>query len=431
MTIRNELAPLANGLWTATARPAEDFLPLGLDATADVAIVGGGFTGLSAALHLAERGVSVVLLEAEQPGWGASGRNGGQVIPGLKEDPEAIERIYGPGMGRRVNRLAAAAPDLVFDLIDKHGIACDAVRGGWLQPAHDAAGLRTQQARVEQLQARGAPVELLDRAATAQRLGTSSYLGGMLDPRGGAVHPFDYATGLAAAAARAGARLHGNSPVRSLGRSGSGWRLRTAGGSVTAGKVLLCTNGYTDALLPALARSVIAVRSVQVATEPLPQTLRAGMLEGGLAASDTRRLLVYFRLDAHGRLLIGGRGAQGEKAIEAAQERLRRRAVQLYPQVAGARWAHHWGGYVALTEDHLPHLHEPQPGLVTGLGYNGRGVAMATAMGRVLAERAAGAEPADLDFPVTGLREVPFHALRRPIVGTIAAWYAVRDRLSF
>lgn len=429
--IKNELAPLASSLWTATAGHVPDHPPLAGEASAEVAVVGGGFTGLSAALHLAERGTSVVLLEAEQPGWGASGRNGGQVIPGLKEDPDAIERIYGPGMGRRVNLMAAQAPDLVFGLVERHGIACDAVRGGWIQPAHGEAGRRALDARVEQLQRRGAPVELLDRKAVAGRLGTDIYLGGMLDPRGGALHPLNYALGLAGAASRAGARLHGCSRVRTLERTGPHWRLRTASGSVTAGKVLLCTNGYSDGLLPGLARSVIAVRSVQVATEPLPEKLREGILPGGACASDTRRLLVYFRLDGAGRLLIGGRGAQSERGIEAAQERLRRRALQLYPRLAGVAWEHHWGGYVALTEDHLPHLHEPQPGLLAGLGYNGRGVAMATAMGKVLAERALGAEPEDLDFPVTGLREVPFHGLRRPIVGTIAAWYAVRDRMGF
>ena len=166
--IEDERPPLADSLWTATAPAGPACPPLLGEVEAEVVIVGGGYTGLSAALHLAERKVSVVLVEAREPGWGASGRNGGQVIPGLKEDPDEVERIMGPTFGRRAVRLSAAAPDLVFDLVARHGIACDAVRAGWIQPAPDEAGVRLQQARVRQWERRGAPE--IGRASCRERV---------------------------------------------------------------------------------------------------------------------------------------------------------------------------------------------------------------------------------------------------------------------
>ena len=428
--IEEERPPLADSLWTATAPAGPACPPLLGEVEAEVAIVGGGYTGLSAALHLAERKVSVVLLEAREPGWGASGRNGGQVIPGLKEDPDEVERIMGPTFGRRAVRLSAAAPDLVFDLVARHGIACDAVRAGWIQPAPDEAGVRLQQARVRQWERRGAPVEWLDRGAVSIALGTGLYEGGLLDRRGGSLQPLAYARGLAAAAIRAGARIHGRTAARRLERVGPGWRLLTPYGAVRARMVLVCTNGYTDGLVGGLAQALVPVTSVQVASAALSDNVRRSILPGGEAASDTRRLLVYFRLDPAGRLVIGGRGAYGERGIRAAQARLRRLAHRIFPQLPDdLRWERAWGGFVALTEDHLPFLVEPEPGLVAAGGYNGRGVAMATAMGRVLADKASGVPDAELDFPVTRLRPMPLHALRRPVIALAVAVKAVQDRL--
>lgn len=428
--IEDELPPLADSLWTTTAGPEPSWPSLEGELEAEVAIVGGGYTGLSAALHLAERGIATVLLEAHGPGWGASGRNGGQVIPGLKEDPDEVERILGPSVGRRAVALAASAPDLVFDLVRRYGIACDAVRAGWIQPAPDDAGVRLQQARVEQWQRRGAPVEWLDRAAVSTALGTGLYLGGLLDRRGGTVHPLAYARGLAVAAQRGGARICGGSPVIRLVRDGDRWKASTRRGSVRAQRVLVCTNGYSGRLVPGLAQSLVPVTSVQVASRPLSANLRASILPDGRAASDTRRLLVYFRLDRDGRLLIGGRGADGPRGVRAAQARLRRLALRMFPQLPhDLEWERAWGGRVALTEDHLPHLCEPAPGLVTAGGYNGRGIAMATAMGRVLADKASGVPDRELDFPVDRLRPIPFHALRKPAIRLAVAVKAVQDRL--
>ena len=424
--IENERPAIARSLWAATANPTPPCPPLEGSGETEVAIVGGGFTGLSAALHLAERGVACTVLEAETPGWGASGRNGGQVIPGLKHDPDAIERAWGKGLGGRMARLAGGGPDLVFDLIARHGIDCDPVRQGWIQPAHDKAGLKTSAARAADWARRGAPVEALDKALVADLLGTDAYLGGLLDKRGGALHPLNYALGLARAAIAAGATIHGHGPVEEMKRDGAGFVLRTGAGKIEARRVLLCTNGYSGPLHDGLRKSVVPVRSVQVATEPLSDNLAKSILPGGQVASDTRRLLLYFRKDARGRLLMGGRGAYTDRGVEHQLEALRQAALKMFPQLGDAPFVHRWGGFVALTPDHFPHLHEIEPGVMAGLGYNGRGVAMATAMGKVLADWASGTPPHGLDFPVTTLDPIPFHALRRPIVEAVVMWNRLR-----
>lgn len=427
-TIANEMPAAARSLWTATANPAPPTPPLEGDAKTDIAVIGGGFTGLSTALHLAEQGIPVTLLEAESPGWGASGRNGGQVIPGLKHDPREIEALFGQEQGQRIIAMAGAGADLVFDLIEKHQIRCEPDRKGWIQGAHDAAGLAIVQRRAADWASRGAPVEALDKAQAAALVGNDSYVGGLVDRRGGGLHPLNYALGLAAAAINAGAHIHGQSRVSRIERQGGGFKLHTAKGTLSAGRIVIGTNGYADQLHDPLRRSIVPARSVQVATRPLSDNLRKSILPEGQVLSDTRRLLLYFRLDAHGRFLMGGRGAFGENGVKARQADMRAVAEKLFPQLAGIEWQHHWGGFVALTTDHLPHLHELEPKITTALGYNGRGVAMATAMGKLLAEHAAGKPAKDLDFPVTGLKPIPFHILRKPAVTATTAWYQLRDR---
>lgn len=427
--IANERPALANSLWAATAGPPPDCPPLDGTALAEVAIVGGGYTGLSAALHLAGRGVSVMLLEAESPGWGASGRNGGQVNPGLKEAPAEVERRLGTEAGARLAGFAGTAADLVFDLIATHGIDCAAHRPGWLRAAPNPHTLDALKAQAEDWQCRGARVEVLDRAETARLLGTTAYKGGLIDRRGGNLHPLNYALGLAHAAQAAGARLHGSSCVTAITPHGDGYRLTTANGALDAGRVLLCTNGYTDALWPGLAQSVVPVVSVQVATEPLPAGVAGTILPEGHSPSDLRRLLLYWRRAPDGRFVMGGRGAWREGGLLRTQAALRRAAGALYPALRGVRWDFAWGGQVAITADHLPHLHRLGAGVMAALGYNGRGVALATAMGAELAAWAAGTPARDLALPVTPLSPVPFHRFHRLGVAVAGARAAALDRL--
>jgi glycine/D-amino acid oxidase-like deaminating enzyme len=416
-------------LWSATTEPPNPAPPLEGERRADVLVVGAGYTGLSAALHLAERGADVVVLDAAAPGWGASGRNGGQVIPGLKEDPDELERRLGVERGRRLWKLCGDAAGFVFDLCARHKIPCQAQPCGWISAAPGLAGLEVCRARVEQWQRRGAPVELLDRERVAELTGTHAYAGGLLDRRGGALHPLAYARGLARAATAAGATIHGGTRAIDLRSGAGGWRVGTAAGAVTAPSAILATNAYTDDLWPGLRRSVVPLQSYQVATRPLPAEVRRLVLPGGHVVSDLRRVLFYFRLDAEGRLLMGGRGPLRDAGDPALFRRLELTATRFFPQIGTPEWEYRWSGRVALTADHLPHLHEPRPGLHIGLGYNGRGVAMASLMGKLLADRASGVPAGEIGFPVTPVAPIPLHGLRLPVMALLVQWKRFLDRL--
>lgn len=400
-------------LWSATAAPGPELAQLPGDARAQVAVVGAGYTGLSAALHLSQAGRDVAVLEAADIGERASGLNGGQVIAGLKTDPDTLEELFGPSLGPRLVATVAAAPDLVFELIRSHDIACDATRTGWIQPATSGAALKAIGARVKQWRSRGADVGLLSAEETARLTGSRRYSGGWIDRRGGTVQPLSYVRGLARAAQRAGSRIFNKSPVSRLERVGRDWRVGTLRGSVTCQTVILATGAYTDGLVDPLRRSLIPVPSFQVATQPIPENLRRTILPQGQAASDTWHLLRYFRLDAGGRLVMGSRGSFADLPVASAARAHYRAVREIFPQLEGIRYEYYWGGLVGMTADHLPHLHEPEPGLLAGLGYNGRGVAMATVMGRVLANRALGVPAADLGFPVTPLRPIVLHRFNR------------------
>lgn len=428
--IPHERASLAKSLWAATAHRADSFPRLeDKHLQTEVAIVGAGFTGLSAALHLAERGINAVVVEAQTPGWGASGRNGGQVLPGLKEDPDTIERMFGSDRGGRMARLAGNSPDELFDLIRRHDIACSPVRGGWVQPAHSQQTLTVSAERVRQWQRRGAPVESLSRQALADILGTDTYVGGAIDRRAGSVHPLNLTLGMAAAVLRLGGRIHANSPITSITREAAGgFRVATAHGAVHSRKVLVCTNGYTPAAAGNLRRSVIPVCSVAVASQPLAPEVRARALRNGEVVSDMYRLLNYYRFDPEGRLVMGGRGGYTEAAIGRQMARLKSRVTELYGDRLGElRWEYAWGGNVAVTTDHFPHLNRLDDGMYAALGYNGRGVAMATVLGRLLAELAGGEPEEALPFPVTAVRPIPFHGMYPVGAGAAILWNGYLD----
>jgi len=419
-----------NALWTASAReaaPAAD--PFEAGRSVDIAIVGGGFTGVSAALAAASGGADVALIEARAIGWGASGRNGGQVIPGLKLDPSEMRAAYGEERGRRLTEAVGGAADGVFDLIERYGIDCEPKRSGWIQAAHAQAALARVLRRGDEWAALGAPAERLDRAALRRLTGTDAYLGGWIDRRAGTIQPLSYVRSLAKAAQRAGAKLHEGTLATKLARKSGRWEVTTSKGTISARHVVVGQDGYADGLVPGLAKTLICVQSALVATEPLPDALRATIMPDGVCASETRRLAFYFRQSPDGRLVFGGRGAVGDGEKPAFFSALIAAMHRTFPESRGLPIARRWSGQVALTLDGLPHIHEPEDGLHIGLGYNGRGIAMATLMGRWLAARALdGTEPA---LPVTKLSPILWHGLKGPAVqlGITSAW--IRDRLGF
>jgi glycine/D-amino acid oxidase-like deaminating enzyme len=428
MPTHNPLA-LPPSLYADTAAPAVATPPLDTDRNVPVAIIGGGFAGLSTALHLAEQGTETVVLEAQEPGWGASGNNGGQLNPGLKLDPDTIETALGADLGRRMIAFAYNTPVFTLDLIRRLGIACEARQNGTLRAAYHEKNTAEIKVTAEQCIRRGMPVSMLDRNAVQAMTGTDRYIGAMLDRRGGDVQPLSYARGLARAAIAAGAAIHGHTPAMSLRRENGQWRIETPRGVVRAEKLLIATNGFTDDLWPGLRRTIVPVFSSIAASEPLPDGVARQIMPTRSVLYESGHITVYYRIDASNRLLMGGRGPMQWIRDPAAVAYLTRYAARLWPVLRGVRWTHGWNSRLAMTADHTPHVHEPGPGALVYLGCNGRGVALATAMGPQLAKRLIGGEATEIEMPVTTLRPIRFHALWPVAVKSVVLYGRIRDRL--
>ena len=417
-------------LWHAVSRNRRERPALqgGLDV--DLAIVGAGFSGLSTALHAAEKGLSVAVLEAEIIAWGATGRNAGFVVPNFaKMDPDNILAHLGSERGERLVDFAAGSADLVFGLIKRHGIDCDAVQNGWIQPAHSPAAFEKVKSRAGQWARRGRPAVILDRQQVEALTGARGYVGGWMDRSGGVLNPVAYANGLADAAEKADAKIFERTPVTSVDRVADGWSLKTPSGSVRAGKVLIATNAYGGSLNPLLQRSYFPLKIFQIATEPLPREVRARLLPGGQGVGDTRRNLFTFRFDADNRLISGGMHILGAGADTRVPQTIWRRLGRHLDLPDLPPLAHGWSGMAAVEPDFLPHLLDLGPGLIAGRACNGRGIAMTTVMGKVLADWAAGIEARDLPLPFAPPAPIPFHALLRHAPNMLLGWSMLRDRL--
>lgn len=419
-------------LWAAVSEPAPptDPLPPG-EHVADLAIIGGGFGGLAAALHAARRGLRTILLEAAEIGWGAAGRNNGQIVPNLKVDPDALLAEFGPEHGATLVALLRDSADLVFALIREHGIDCEAVQNGWLQPAHRASRLAVARARVEQWRRHGAPVDFVDRERMAELTGSPIWHGGWLNASGGHLNPLAFARGLACAALAAGAMLHTRSPVRTLERRGEHWRLGLDGAVVSARRVIVATQGYTDffseQLWPQLGRSIVAARSYQLATEPLPPELRATILPHNHTFSDTHNDLHFAHFDRAGRLVTGGALIFSFDFERRLRRSIGERLLKLFPQLAPLglpRFESVWHGDFSATVDRMPRFHRVDDSLYTWIGCNGRGVGLACALGPRLVDAALGD---DVALPFEAPRPIPAHALVSRFALSALAYYRWLD----
>ena len=418
----------SRSLWAATAPPAPGCPPLEGDARCDVAVIGAGIGGLTAALHLARAGVDVRVLEAREPGFGASGRNGGLVVPNLPrlEPRDVLERL-GEARGARLLQRVADGADRIFELAREHGIACDARQGGWLCPAHAPALAGRLEARVRAWEPYAPRVRLLDRAETVRLTGCPGFHAAYLDPAGGRLNPLAYVRGLAAAALRAGAHVHGDTAVTSLERIGGRWQLATANGRVTAERVLAFAHLGLGRLVPDAARSFVPLQVYQSATAPLGATARAAILPEGQVVSDTRRNLFSYSLDGEGRLITGGMASLQKGALRRLQRVMAGRLERRLPAVGAVGFTHCWQGTAALTPDLLPRRIAIGPGAEGLVACNGRGLVMTT----VLAEMSAGAllGSDESPLPLSAPRAIRWASLARHLPALLLPLADLRDRL--
>jgi glycine/D-amino acid oxidase-like deaminating enzyme len=396
----------SHGLWEKTAPFAPATTPLQGDTSVDVVIVGGGFTGISAALHLAEAGHHVIVLEGNEIGFGGAGRNVGLINAGMWVMPDDLPGALGDIHGERLLGLLGNAPQLVMELIDKHGIPCELERNGTLHCAVGDDGLKEITNRASQWQKRGADVRLLGATETARRIGTSAYTGSLLDMRAGTLQPLAYVRGLAKAAIAAGAVIHTGSRVTATERAGSGWRVRTDGGTVTAPWVIVSTDAYSTGPWESVRREQVHLPYFNLATRPLSADILSSILPGREGAWDTKEILSSFRMDQAGRLVFGSVGAlrHGGGAVHVAWAR--RALKRLFPQLGPVEFECGWFGKIGMTDNALPRFHRFADNVVGFSGYNGRGIAPGTVFGRTLAQLILGEiSEADLPLPLTETKE--------------------------
>ena len=409
--------PRSHGLWEKTAPAAPATTVLAGDHAADVVVVGGGYTGLSTALHLAEAGAGVILLEAAEIGFGGAGRNVGLVNAGMWVRPDTLVESLGQERGEALLDLLGGAPRLVFDLIGKHGIACEAVHRGTLHCAVGKSGLEELRKRHGQWLRRGAPVELLDASQTAGKTGSAAFSAALLDRRAGTIQPLAYARGLARAALAAGAVIHTGSPVLSIARAGSGWRVATAGGSVTGEQVVVATDAYSAAPWSALRAEQVRLPYFNFATAPLSDHLQRIILPERQGAWDTKSVLSSFRLDQTGRLVFGSVGALRGTGLPVHRAWAKRALRRLFPEIGDVRFEAEWFGMIGMTDDNLPRFHRLERNVLTICGYNGRGIAPGTVFGRCLAELVLGRQrDDDCPLPCTAPKDARFRAVREGLI---------------
>ncbi|WP_138468328.1 FAD-binding oxidoreductase [Poseidonocella sp. HB161398] len=426
LRINDPAGELPRSWYAATAAPPGRFDPAEGEIRADVCVVGGGFTGLSAALHAARAGLSVVLIEANRIGSGASGRNGGQVGTGQRVEQPELEKLVGREDARKLWEIGLESVALTKALAEEAG--GDAGWGqGILHADHRARYAAHSRAHVAHMAVHYGYDKLsyLDRDAIRHEVGSPGYHAGTLDMGGAHLHPLRYAFGLARLCLAAGVALHEGSRMTAI----EGTTVVTERARVRAETVLLGLNGYHNNLLPGLARRVMPINNFIAATEPLGARATE-IIRSGHAVGDSRFVINYFRLSEDGRLLFGGGESYGYRFPADIAAKVRKPMLEVFPQLADAKITHAWGGTLGITMQRLPHFAEVSPGVFSASGFSGHGVAMGTLAGKMMAEAAGGAR-GRFDL-MAGLPAAKFPGgvlLREPLLAAAMTWYALRDRL--
>lgn len=415
--------------WDRTAIPAPECSLLHGEIAADVVIVGAGLTGLRTAIGLAEAGTDVAVLDAEKIGFGASGRSGGQCNPIWRDTPEGLAKRYGAPQAERLVQTTLSAADDLFNDIRRFKIDCGAEQNGWVQAAHCARTATSMAALGESWRAVGADIEELHGEDVQTASGSPDYKFALKHAKGGFVQPLSLTRGYASTAQRLGARLFEQARVSGISRKEGKWHVQTESGKAIADRVVLTTNAYTDGVWPKLRQTMLPLVSICVATEPLTKQQQASVLPERVTISDSRLAIYFARYDADNRLIFGCVGSADNVGALGEHNRLRKGLRTVFPQIKDIGIECTWSGRIGVTPEMMPHLHEPEPGVLAGLGFSGRGIAMTSVMGRTLARKILGGANSELAFPVSPIKPMPLHWASCHFVPFIAPTMSTRDRL--
>ncbi|MCB8881171.1 FAD-binding oxidoreductase [Acidisoma cellulosilytica] len=396
----------------------------------DVAIIGSGFTGLSAALEFAEAGLTVLVIEAERLGHGASTRNGGMITGSLHETPEDLAKSIGTELAESMSREARGLVPFMASQMDRFAIDCDFRIGDHFMGAYTAKHYEALSRSLPQYQRRGLPMRMVPKADQGRYIATDHYQGGRLHEQCASVHPAKYHRGLVQNASRLGVQFVEQCRVTDVTRAGEHFRLQTARGPITARRVLMATNGYTSPALGWYRRRVVPMQSSIIATEELGEARMASLFPTGATVNDTKRILSYFRPSPDGkRLIYGGRATFQPIDVNETARRLRRMMLGIFPQLDDVKISHCWGGFVAFTFDFLPHAGQ-QDGVDYAMGYCGSGVALASWLGHRTALRMLGrASPSA--FEARPFKTRPFYTGNPWMLPAIGEYFRVRDRIDY
>lgn len=425
--------PSVNSLWAATAEPAREFPVLSGEQQADVVIIGAGYTGLSAAHHIAKSGLSPVVLEANRPGWGASGRNGGVITAKFRLSFREIDAAHGRAMAKRMYEIAHESTDIVEELVSEFSIAsANLARTGQVKAAHNETTLNAaiDEANWMTREMGDVEVRILDKREVREETGSDIFVGGVLNPGSGGIHPLNYLRGLADGVARRGVPIFQESPVIKLRRDKDSIVAETPQGGVRAKQAIIATNSYSDltGATAHLQRTLIPFRSAIIATEQLPRNLAGKLMPTGRTYTETKRMMRWFRM-VDNRVIFGGRGAFGKQDSEAAFDALRKAMVGIFPDLVDIPLAYKWSGLVGMTLDSVPHIGRLDERTLFSMGYNGAGVAMSSLMGRYLAALVRGETPELGLLDARRMKSIPFYPLREPAVRMVAGWYQFLDAI--
>ncbi|KRR18919.1 oxidoreductase [Bradyrhizobium lablabi] len=426
------MAPAAS-LWASTAEPLPAFPELAGEVKADVVIIGAGYTGLSAAHHVAKSGLAPIVLEANHPGWGASGRNGGVVTAKFRLSFRDVDTVHGRAMARRMYEIAHESVEMVDELVSEFGItSARLTRNGQVKAAHNQVTLKAaiDEAEWMKRQMGDTEVRILDAHQVREETGSRGFVGGVLNPGSGGIHPLNYLRGLAKGVAQRGVPIFQESPVLALRRDGDGIVAETPGGSVRARQAIIATNSYSDltSATVRLQHTLVPFRSALIATEKLSPNLAGSLMPTGRTYTETKRMMRWFR-KFDDRVIFGGRGAFGKQDSESAFEALRSAMTGIFPELADVPLEYRWSGLVGMTLDSVPHVGRIDDRTLYSVGYNGAGVAMSSLMGRYLASLVRG-EAVDLGLlDARRIRTIPFYSLREPAVRMVAGWYQFLDAI--